>query len=940
MKSPASWFVSAAIGAVAAIVLVNAGPARWIVGDVAWLAVCFGAAIGVLFGQFLEQGKRLRALEQRLARLDSESDDSEHATQGPTERPADAVLPSKQDASATTRAQAASADTGSEAVLRTNASDDQDHQSDQASASGPENTEPSQNQASEPLSKPSVAKSRTSDGAKALASNFAERLGQINLPVKIGVLILFVGLVALLRHAADQGWLSMPIELRLAGIAAVGVVGLVIGWRQRHARPVFALSLQGGAIGVLVLTVFAAFRLYGLLPQTAALGLAAVLIFGGGALAVIQRSQALAVLSMLAGFAAPLLLSTDSGDPLGVFSWYAVLNLAVFAVALKQQWPLLTRLGFVATFVVGTIWGVLTWQPDNYWIAQSFLILFFALYFLLPIIQAQRGQGLAKMDVALVFALPLLAIPPQIALLVDNRFGIAFAILIAALAYLVAARLLIRQMQQTVFGQSYAVLAVGLGTLAVPFAFSGPTVVLVWAVEGAALVWFGCQQQRRSARLSGLALIGLASALWLFQLIDNPWSRDGFMINAFGLGGLALALSAWLSAWRYQVAGAGSVHANGLFAFGFVAWVLTGLVEIERFFSASSAFPALLGLGAITAAVAGSIHWNRRWASAGLACVLMLAACAWIALLPLEPINPLLKFGWAIGVALLLIVLMLDRLLGESDSNWRARISLVGHLAVVACLSRLGVFWAGDFELSEGWQALFAGLPLLGLAAVLHFRVRPPLCLSPLEATQRFRFEGLIITLLLLVLLSSLASSGDPTPLAWLPLLNPLELTQFAALALISTFTISSIRAPEARWPTLSNSTTSALTTAAVVLCLLVITAATLRSVHQLGSVAWQPDALFASDQAQASVSIVWTILGVIAWVLGSKTARPMVWRLGALLLALVLIKLILIDRHFLSNVAGILSFVAFGLLSILVGFLAPAPPSDKHDPNTQAKGL
>ncbi|MBD4910982.1 DUF2339 domain-containing protein, partial [Xanthomonas citri pv. citri] len=88
--------------------------------------------------------------------------------------------------------------------------------------------------------------------------------------------------------ASDQGWMRMPIELRLAGISVLALVGLVFGWKQRLQRPGFALALQGGAIGGLLLTVFAAFKLYGLLGAGLAMGISVVLIAGMCVLAVVQ----------------------------------------------------------------------------------------------------------------------------------------------------------------------------------------------------------------------------------------------------------------------------------------------------------------------------------------------------------------------------------------------------------------------------------------------------------------------------------------------------------------------------------------------------------------------------------------------------------------------------------------------------------------------------
>ena len=51
-----------------------------------------------------------------------------------------------------------------------------------------------------------------------------------NVPVKVGVIVLFLGVAALLKYAADAGWLTVPIEFRLAAIAILALaVGALLG---------------------------------------------------------------------------------------------------------------------------------------------------------------------------------------------------------------------------------------------------------------------------------------------------------------------------------------------------------------------------------------------------------------------------------------------------------------------------------------------------------------------------------------------------------------------------------------------------------------------------------------------------------------------------------------------------------------------------------------
>jgi len=85
-----------------------------------------------------------------------------------------------------------------------------------------------------------------------------------NVVVKVGVIILFFGVAFLLKYAAQRN--AFPIELRLISVAAGAIGMLIFGWRLRHTKAPYALVLQGGAVGILYLTVFSAAKLYTVLP--------------------------------------------------------------------------------------------------------------------------------------------------------------------------------------------------------------------------------------------------------------------------------------------------------------------------------------------------------------------------------------------------------------------------------------------------------------------------------------------------------------------------------------------------------------------------------------------------------------------------------------------------------------------------------------------------
>ena len=110
------------------------------------------------------------------------------------------------------------------------------------------------------------------------------------------------------------------------------------------------------------------------------------------------------------------------------------------------------------------------------------------------------------------------------------------------------------------------------------------------------------------------------------------------------------------------------------------------------------------------------------------------------------------------------------------------------------------------------------------------------------------------------------------------------------------------------------------------------VTAITLRAIHHWGGVAWN-GGLLSTSLAQTSLTVVWSVLGVAGWIAGSRRGQRTLWLAGAVLMAVVLAKLVFVDRQHLGNLLGIGSFIAYGLLCTLVGWFAPAPPRAAAEP-------
>lgn len=747
-----------------------------------------------------------------------------------------------------------------------------------------------------------------------------------NVPVKIGMLVLLAGVAALLKYATDAGWFHVSIPARLIMVAIAATVALAFGWRQRRQRRAFALAVQGGAIGILLLTVFAGFQLYHLLPATLAFALVIGLVLGAGLLAVAQDALALAILALLAGFAAPIAIRTGSDNHVALFSYYAVLNLAVFAIAWLRSWRWLNLLGFTFTFAIATAWGVFSYQPSLFSSTEPFLVLFFVLYLLIPLLQALRAPAQQRdlVQGTLLFGNPLAAFGLQTALLRDDSTALAWSALALAAVYAAMAWLWRRREPLHVLRDAWVILALGFATLAIPLAFSARVAGTLLALEGAGMVWLGLRQQRWLARFTGIGLQVLA-ALLAWQALDAV-PLQGFVLNADFLGMFTLALAAAVTSVLYvhraKVAET-AIAAPLFFLWALFCWCWAWLADIVDYVPSGQIFPACFAFALLTIGLCADVFARpvaermRGWLlrTAAVLFALCLLGVPMLLILQRQPFA-----GWMLGV-MLLYALVGWRLLWVLRN--RQVLSVLAHSvwlwqwALTLCVAAL--LWLDDIEaLGGGVRLALVSAPLLLLWTLALWR---PAFIAQPSVSAFPMVRRILLVCLLFVLgagfLLALFHPGDSAPLPFIPVFNPLDLAMLVVVCCV------------ARWlsDTGTDTTLQSARPALVGLLLFAwLTSVTLRGVHQLAGVAWNA-ALFESSLAQMSLTVVWSALGLLAWIYGSRRGKRAVWLVGAVLMAVVLLKLLLIDRAHLGNLFGIGSFLAFGLLCTVIGYFAPAPP-------------
>ena len=432
-------------------------------------------------------------------------------------------------------------------------------------------------QAPPPLS-PSARPARPHPAAPAAAGGPGGFIGRLramdwewllggNWLARVGILAVVLGLGFFLKLAFDNDWIGETGRVALGLIVGSGLLGGGEYWRRKYA--VWAQALTGGGIAILYLSVFAAFALYGLIPPLPALGFFLLVTLTAAGLALRYEARAIAVLGILGGFAAPLMLAERLPDQRILLAYVLLLDLGVLALATFRNWRWLTLLGLVGSLLLFGFWQGWFGSLFGFWqaelspglllsqIALTIIFLIFVGATTLFHLLWRRPPGAVDQGLMTLNAAAYYGISYGL-LRADWRDWMGgFTLLLAAFYGLLGYAIIQRHQEQIRLSLFAVGIALVLLTLAVPVQLSGPWISVAWAAEAAALVWLSFLLDMRPLRWFGMALLSLLTAqLVLFHTIPlDSLETYRFLLNervlAFGGGIAAMYLAAYIL-WREQ----------------------------------------------------------------------------------------------------------------------------------------------------------------------------------------------------------------------------------------------------------------------------------------------------------------------------------------------------------------------------------------------------
>lgn len=326
-------------------------------------------------------------------------------------------------------------------------------------------------------------------------SNSFERFIGENLINKIGIAITVIGVGVGAKYIIENNLISPVMRIVLGYLAGAILYGFAFKLRRKFES--FSAVLLGGAMAIMYFISFLAYSLYDLYPQPVAFGLMLLFTILTVASALSYKNQVIAHIGMVGAYAVPFLLSDGSGKVAVLFTYIAIINIGILAIAFKQYWKALYNAAFGITWLIFLSWFTIKYSVDTHFgLSLLFSTIFFITFYLTFLAyKLLREEKFSANDIVVLLANSFIFFSIGYATLKGHETGKDFLGLFTVINGLIHAGVAFAVYQKRMVDKNLLRLLQGMVllfiTLAIPVQLKGNWVTLLWAGEAIVLLWVG-----------------------------------------------------------------------------------------------------------------------------------------------------------------------------------------------------------------------------------------------------------------------------------------------------------------------------------------------------------------------------------------------------------------------------------------------------------------
>ena len=191
-----------------------------------------------------------------------------------------------------------------------------------------------------------------------------EKLIGENLINKVGILILIIGVAIGAKYSIENDLISPLTRIVLGYLTGTILLVLALYLKKNYLN--FSAVILSGAMAIFYFITFFAYDFYQLLGQEIAFGLMVIFTIFTVLAALNYDKEIIAHLGLVGAISVPFLLSNESGNVTFLFTYLALINLAIAFISLRKNWKILFYSAFALTWAVFFTWMAFEYDSEHH----------------------------------------------------------------------------------------------------------------------------------------------------------------------------------------------------------------------------------------------------------------------------------------------------------------------------------------------------------------------------------------------------------------------------------------------------------------------------------------------------------------------------------------------------------------------------------------------
>ena len=330
----------------------------------------------------------------------------------------------------------------------------------------------------------------------------------------VGILLIILGVGYGAKYAIENNLISP--EIWIIAVYFLGTALLLIALKLKSKYEIFSAVLLSGAMAIYYFTTYFAFAQYDLIAREVAFGMMLIFTVFTVLAALRYDNQIIAHIGFVGAYAVPFMVRDNNENVVALFSFMAIVNVGILAVAIKKYWQSLLYSAFFLTWLIFAKWFLSTYNHSAdvntaITFVSIFFIIFYATILAYKLLHAKVFDG---GDISLIILNAVFAYSFGLAILSNSHSTEDYLGLFTFLNGLVhiIVNIAIKRFQGYDKNMHYLTFGLALAfiTIAIPVEFNGSWLALFWLAESAVLFWIGRTQKVRFYEIFSYPLLGFA----------------------------------------------------------------------------------------------------------------------------------------------------------------------------------------------------------------------------------------------------------------------------------------------------------------------------------------------------------------------------------------------------------------------------------------------